>query len=71
MKASFQFPSLLKLLDFVVTTKVNYYSMNRENFILVAHVSDAEIELAISAYDAEMMSITRIMRPQFKLREAI
>ena len=71
MKASFQFSSLLKMLDFVVTTKVNYYSMNRESFILVAQVSDAETELALSAFDAELLSISRIMRQHPEWREAI
>jgi hypothetical protein len=58
MKVSFQFPSLLKLLDFAVTTKVRYYTMNREDFILVADVSEAEMELAEIAYDAGIVSIT-------------
>lgn len=57
MKVSFQFPSLLKLLDFAVTTKVRYYTMNREDFILVAEVSEAEMELAEVAYDADIMSV--------------
>jgi hypothetical protein len=59
MKVSFQFPSLLKLLDFAVTTKVRYYTMNREDFILVAEVSEAEMELADIAFDAEIISVTR------------
>ncbi|MDB5251407.1 MAG: hypothetical protein JWP27_576 [Flaviaesturariibacter sp.] len=70
MKASFKFPSLLKLLDFCVTTKVRYFQMNREDYILVAAVSEAEVELAVSAYEAQLVSITRQLEP-IQVRTAI
>ncbi|MCW3073674.1 MAG: hypothetical protein JWP69_743 [Flaviaesturariibacter sp.] len=71
MKVSLQFPSLIKLLDFAVTTKVNYYTMNREDFILVASASDAEIELSQQAFDAKLLSITRTMVQSEDLRKAM
>jgi hypothetical protein len=71
MKVSFKFPSLLRLLDFCVTTRVRYYEMDREDFILVAAVTEAEIELAVSAYDAQLMSITRTMEARPSVRTAI
>ena len=68
MKVSFQFPSLLKLLDFAVTTKVKYYAMNRADFILVAEVSEPEMELAEIAFDAEVMSVMKAITPQMPLQ---
>jgi hypothetical protein len=71
MKVSFKFPSLLKLLDFAVTTRVNYYQMNREDFILVAEASEAEIELASVGFNATTLSITRNLPARVDMKAAI
>ena len=55
-----QFSSIYKLRDFTSVTKVVYYEMNKTNFSLVCTISEKEIELAQTVYNAKVVAFKNL-----------
>ena len=54
-KFPLQFPSILQLVDFTLTIDSNFCQMNKQTFVLICELSEIEIELAKTNYNATVV----------------